>query len=114
MDGLREQLLARSRLAGKQDRGRASSRDVGKVQSRAQALARPEDGLEGEMRVRSGHLHRHAHHFLLFHDREQTATSSPLFMRIGSRDAKCVVPLRRARISRARNPFPSLRYPVML
>lgn len=25
------------------------------------------------MRVRSGHLHRHAHHFLLFHDREQTA-----------------------------------------
>ncbi|MFR0874318.1 MAG: hypothetical protein ACLSHC_06700 [Bilophila wadsworthia] len=41
-------------------------------------------------------------------------TSSPLFIRIGSRDAKCVVPLRRARISRARNPFPSLRYPVML
>ena len=25
------------------------------------------------MRVRSGHLHRHAHHFLFFHDGEQTA-----------------------------------------
>ena len=36
-------------------------------------------------------------------------TSSPLLMRMGSSEAKCVLPLRRARISRARNPLPSLR-----
>ncbi len=73
VDGLREQLLARARLAVEQHRGRAVRGDVRQMQGRKQVGARAEDGVEGKMRVRPGHLHGHAHHFLFFHHREQAA-----------------------------------------